>query len=140
MGIGSSRRTRRDRRTTVFADPGRGDRAASAGPEGGRSLIPHAPPVPRLPRALYRLPETRGIPPTPEHLTAANVRAPVVHHLEQGPPRRGATRTRQGKAAARAYIDLMKRLGSWLEEEDLIDVSPLRKLRRRRLARHLREP
>lgn len=84
--------------------------------------------------------ETRGIPPTLDALTPANVRAAVIHHLEQGPARKGANRTRDGEVAARAYIDLMKRLGSWCEEEGLVDVSPLRRLKRRQIAQHLREP
>src|SRR5579884_1875680 len=84
--------------------------------------------------------EERGISPTLDALTPTNVRTALVNYLDRGPKRRGANRIRNGEVAARAFVDIVKRLGSFLEEEGIVEVSPLHRLKRVTIARHLREP
>lgn len=77
-----------------------------------------------------------GIDPQLDALTPANLRQCVLWYQRQ-PDRR---RTRNGEVATRALVDLVKRLGSFGEEEGIYPVNPLARVKRPRVTEHLPEP
>lgn len=87
--------------------------------------------------SLYlRFLEERGAGVGLEQLNQTTLRQALLWYQAIQDPRR----TRGGEVAARAFVDLVKRLGSFGEEEDVFSENPVRKVKRVRIAQHTRQP
>jgi integrase/recombinase XerD len=80
--------------------------------------------------------EDRSIAAELSELNVMRVREFLVWYRVQEHPRR----TRGGEVAVRAAADILKRLGSVLEENDYFETNPLRKLGRPKVTRFTRVP
>jgi integrase/recombinase XerD len=78
----------------------------------------------------------RGIKPALNELRPDRVREFLVWYRTLEHPRR----TRGGEVAVRAAADVLKRLGNLLEENEYVEVNPLRKLKRPRITKFTRTP
>lgn len=78
----------------------------------------------------------RKIDPALAELNLSRVREFLVWYRARTHPRR----TRGGEVAVRAAADILKRLGSVLEENEFFEVNPLRKLGRPKITRFTRTP
>jgi site-specific recombinase XerD len=78
----------------------------------------------------------RKVSPALTELNLSRVREFLVWYRARPHPRR----TRGGEVAVRAAADILKRLGSVLEENEFFEVNPLRKLGRPKITRFTRTP
>lgn len=85
---------------------------------------------------FLRFLEQRGLAMTIDALNPTNVSAFLAEYRTQDHPRR----RRGGEVAVRAASDILKRLGQLLEDQELVDDNPLRKIKRPRVAQILRQP
>jgi site-specific recombinase XerD len=87
-------------------------------------------------RVFLRYLEHRAIEPTLDALNAANVRQALLWYQGQADQRR----SRGGQVAAATFVDLMHLFARFLEREEIVDIDPLRSVRRVKVAKRLREP
>ena len=78
----------------------------------------------------------RRLAPALAELNPQRVREFLLWYRSQDHPRR----TRGGEVAARAAADILKRLGAILEENEVVEVNPLRKLQRPTITKFTRQP
>lgn len=86
--------------------------------------------------AFLRYLDEHRIPPKLSELNVQRVSEFLVWYRGRDHPRR----SRGGEVAVRAAADILKRLAQLLEDNGYFDVTPLRKLRRPRIAKHTRTP
>ncbi len=85
-------------------------------------------------RIFLRYLEERQISPELTALNADNVRQATLWYRAQSEGTRG------GEVAAMTFVDILRLLGRFLEREGVFPDSPLRNMRRVKVAKHLREP